>query len=116
MPPAAYTGEAFGVEYLYRQSGLELVSDSTKLDEEIDEGFEDIAEEVGHQGSLEQATTTCPPSEEDMATFGPPPFEDYDDDDDEHDVDDYDYNDGDNNQAEDEQVWSLIIFGIIVGE
>ena len=48
-------------------------------------------------------TATCPTSEEDMATFGPPPLEDYDDDD-EHDGDDHDYNDDENNRAEVEQI------------
>lgn len=38
-PPAKYTGEFFGVEYLYSQSGLQFQPED--LDQEIDEGFED---------------------------------------------------------------------------
>lgn len=41
-PPSQYTGEAFGVEYLYRQSGT--VFKPRDLDKEIDEGFEDLEE------------------------------------------------------------------------
>ena len=38
------TGENFGVEYLYRQSGLELLTDPDDLSRDIDEGFEDFEE------------------------------------------------------------------------
>ena len=44
-PPAQYTGECFGVEYLYRQLCLELVSNPDDLSRDIDEGFEDSREE-----------------------------------------------------------------------
>ena len=39
--PSDYTGELFGVAYLYAQSGRQLVSDKTDLDKDIDEGFSD---------------------------------------------------------------------------
>ena len=41
QPPAQYTWELFGVEYLYVQSGLRLCP-REDLDREIDEGFEDV--------------------------------------------------------------------------
>ena len=41
-PPSIYTGEAFGVEYLYQQSGK--VFKPGDLDKEIDEGFGDMDE------------------------------------------------------------------------
>ena len=39
--PSDYTGELFGVAYLYAQSGRQLVSDKTDLDKDTDEGFSD---------------------------------------------------------------------------
>ena len=41
-PPSKYTGELFGVEYLFRQSGIVLNTQGDELDKQIDEGFEDI--------------------------------------------------------------------------
>lgn len=45
QPPAEYTGEAFGVGYLYQQTG-KVLSDSKDddLDKAIDEGFEDYCD------------------------------------------------------------------------
>ena len=43
QPPMGYTGELFGVEYLYSQSSQ--VMDTQDLDTQIDERFEDIDEE-----------------------------------------------------------------------
>ena len=43
--PSKYTGEAFGVLYLYRQSGRSLICKEEDLDQLIDEGFEDFSEE-----------------------------------------------------------------------
>lgn len=40
-----YTGELFGVEYLYSQSGYTLSPKEEELDKEIDEGFDDMSEE-----------------------------------------------------------------------
>ena len=43
-PPLEYTGELFGVEYLYDQSGNQMVFKDSDLDDEIDEGFQDFDE------------------------------------------------------------------------
>ena len=40
MPPSCYTGELYGVQYLFAQSNLQLPSEE-ELDIEIDEGFGD---------------------------------------------------------------------------
>ena len=40
--PAKYTGELFGVEYLFAQQGQQLCVSTEQLNKEIDEGFEDI--------------------------------------------------------------------------
>lgn len=40
-----YTGELFGAEYLYSQSGYTLSPKEDELDKEIDEGFGDMSEE-----------------------------------------------------------------------
>lgn len=60
--PAAYTKEAFGVEYLYAQSGFMFHPKDEELEEKIDEGFCD-GEEVEND---EQAITVT--HSEDMAT------------------------------------------------
>ena len=53
QPPAKYTGELFGVEYLYHQSGQTFSSTAEELDQQINEGFEDIGDDVDqHVGSL----------------------------------------------------------------
>ena len=44
--PNVYTEELFGVEYLYDQAGLQLISSEDNLDREIDEGFEDVEDEL----------------------------------------------------------------------
>lgn len=63
--PAAYTKEAFGVEYLYAQSGYMFNPKDEELEEKTDKGF---CEEGA--GSGEQVTTTA--HSEDMATVAPP--------------------------------------------
>ena len=45
-PPPLYTGELFGVEYLYHQTGLQFSSTDEEVDREIDEGFGDLEDEV----------------------------------------------------------------------
>ena len=65
QPPAKYTGEAFGILYLYRQSGRSLICKDEDLDQLIDEGFEDFTEEDSN------STTTVAPSGVD-ATLVPP--------------------------------------------
>ena len=46
QPLAEYTGELFGVEYLYAQSGMTFVPSEEDLLTEIDEGFGDTDEEL----------------------------------------------------------------------
>ena len=55
QPPAKYTGEAFGILYLYRQSGRSLICKDEDLYQLIDEGFEDFTEEDSN------STITVPP-------------------------------------------------------
>ena len=44
-PPSTYTGELFGVEYLYDQAGLQMCPMGENMNKEIDEGFEDAEED-----------------------------------------------------------------------
>jgi len=46
QPPAPYTGELLGVEYLLAQSGTALPTDSDDIDNAIDEGFDDFDDSV----------------------------------------------------------------------
>ena len=59
--PSKYTGEIFGVEYLFRQSGIVLNTRGEELDKQIDEGFEDIDDH-------EDLVYTAPPDTEDNNT------------------------------------------------
>ena len=61
QPPSKYTGEIFGVEYLFRQSGIVLNTQGEELDKQIDEGFEDIDDH-------EDFVYTAPPDTEDNNT------------------------------------------------
>ena len=47
-----YTGELFGAEYLYSQSGYTLSPKEDELDKEINEGFGDMSEEDTASPSL----------------------------------------------------------------
>lgn len=38
--PSEYTGELFGIEYLFKQDGLQFTTDDS-VDEDIDEGFDE---------------------------------------------------------------------------
>lgn len=64
QPPAKYTGEAFGILYLYWQSGRSLICKDEDLDQLIDEGFEDFTEEDN--------STATDPSGVDTHTLVPP--------------------------------------------
>ena len=44
-PPSRYTGELFGVEYLFQQSGIVLNTQGEELDKQIDEGFGEMTDE-----------------------------------------------------------------------
>ena len=69
QPPAQYTGEKFGVEYLYNQSGVQLSLPSKQDEQEeedaIDEG---IGDECMYLPSSEHAGDEF---SEDASTFAP---------------------------------------------
>lgn len=64
QPSAEYTGELFGVEYLYAQSGVTFmpVSDAD-LVTDIDEGFGDIDEELADSEANSDDITVALPSD-----------------------------------------------------
>ena len=68
-----YTGELFGVEYLYSQSGYALSPKEDELDKEIDEGFGDvIGEDTAVPPSLmasESDITIAPPDDPDSEGY-----------------------------------------------
>ena len=69
QPPAQYTGELFGVEYLYWQSGMPLITEDLEIAGKSDEGFEDYKDD--DDDFLEQPQI---PAEngEDIFTVAPP--------------------------------------------
>ena len=72
-PPSKYTGELFGVEYLFRQSGIVLNMQGEELDKQIDEGFEeiDIQDDLIYAAPLdpeEHDTAACPMDDSDEET------------------------------------------------
>ena len=68
-----YTGELFGAEYLYSQTGYALSPKEEELDKEIDEGFDDMSEEDASDSSLptlmasEADITIAPPDDQEHA-------------------------------------------------
>ena len=70
-PPSQYTGELFGVEYLYDQAGFQLYTTEENLDKDIDEGFEDVEDEDAPIGSIPpflddpESVSIAPPEESD---------------------------------------------------
>ena len=64
--PSKYTGELFGAEYLYAQSGQEFNPD---LDEEVDKGLDGVEDEGFEDGGTiasleeEESMTMAPPSD-----------------------------------------------------
>ena len=82
-PPAKHTGEAFGLVYLYKQSGKCFYSDDEDLDKAIDEGFEDYSDSdvdpssisLNHPDDSVSLSTVSPPAdtiesdEEEEVTF-----------------------------------------------
>ena len=63
QPPAKHTGEAFGLVYLYKQSGKCFSCEDDELDKAIDEGFEDYTDVVPPthpDDSVSLATVTLP--------------------------------------------------------
>ena len=78
-PPGPYTGELFGVEYLYQQSGYHFVKDEDNLDSQIDEGFEDYED-----SPLDQlAAATIAAAQEDPSIVAPSESDSDDDDEEE---------------------------------
>lgn len=75
QPPAEYTGELFGVEYLFAQSGVTFKPAASEDDliNEIDEGFGDIDEQLDDsEASSDDATVALPPdsaSEDEVSTY-----------------------------------------------
>ena len=58
--PSAYTGELFGVEYLFNQSGGSFSPTKDEVDNQIDEGFDEeelVSEHVDFDGDF---ATTLP--------------------------------------------------------
>ena len=74
QPPAQYTGELFGVEYLYDQCGKAFSPTAEELDQQIDEGFEDIGEDSEPLAPLEvddgDPTVASPVDEGDSSEEG----------------------------------------------
>lgn len=65
--PAKYTGELFGVEYLYNQSGTTFMpTTDADLVSDIDEGFGDIDEELDDPASYDDMTAFSPWDSEDQ--------------------------------------------------
>lgn len=69
-PPAKYTGELLGVQYLYHQTGQLLLLEGDEAEKEIDEGFGDV-EECTPESQLPESE--C---QEDLGTFSLPTEED----------------------------------------
>ena len=64
QPPSKYTGELFGVEYLYEQSNLAFAP-AKDLDSEIDEGFEDVTDVTIATVDQSEHLITVPPPDDD---------------------------------------------------
>lgn len=58
QPPSAYTGELFGVEYLFSQSGQPFCCTKDKVDSLIDEGFDDEEVATEHVNCDDDFTAT----------------------------------------------------------
>jgi hypothetical protein len=69
-PPAKYTGELLGVQYLYHQTGKVLLTEGEEVEKEIDEGFGDIED-----CTPESLQPQCQ-LQEDLGTFSLPTEED----------------------------------------
>ena len=65
QPSAVYTGELFGVEYLYAQMGATFMPASEEdLVTQIDEGFGDIEEELAEESNSYDAIPSLPSDSE----------------------------------------------------
>ena len=66
QPPSRYTGEQFGVQYLYHQSGRSFTTTGDELNVQTDEGFTDVED-------IDQPAITTPlDHDEDLITVAPP--------------------------------------------
>ena len=65
QPSAECTGELFGVEYLYAQSGVTFIPSEEDLLTDIDEGFGDIDEEITDTEISSNDVTVALPSASD---------------------------------------------------
>lgn len=64
QPPSCYTGELFGILYLYQQSDRSINWKDEDLDQLIDEGFEEFTEEESTTtSSVDIDPTLAPPSD-----------------------------------------------------
>ncbi len=72
--PSKYTGEAFGAEYLYAQSGEVFKPD---LDNDVEDGIDGVEDEGYDDGTLSAGLS------EDSLTLAHPSDSDHDNDDDE---------------------------------
>lgn len=70
VPSSSYTGELFGVAYLFSQSNLQFPY-GDQLDVEIDEGFgdcdEDSIDDSNHPLSVDTDATISPPTDEESS-------------------------------------------------
>lgn len=57
MPPTVYRAEAFGIEYLCRQTGGQLIPNGSNFEREIDEGFVEDSLDSGVQLEVELPTS-----------------------------------------------------------
>ena len=60
QPPSAYTGELFGVEYLFDQSGGSFCPTEDEVDNLIDEGFDEEEVASEHVDCDEEFAATLP--------------------------------------------------------
>ena len=67
QPPLLYTGEQFGVHYLYHQTGRSFTTTGDQLDVQIDEGFADVDD-------MDQPAAIAPILDQDehLITVAPP--------------------------------------------
>ena len=76
-PPSQYTGELFGVRYLYNQTGKSFTATGPdQLDAQIDEGFGDV-DELEESSSV---ATHAMDQDEHFVTVAPPADPDSDED------------------------------------
>lgn len=68
QPPERYTGELFGIEYLFEQNGKSLQLDDDQLAKEVDEGID--VKEISEADEVTSCSSSC--LSEDISTFSLP--------------------------------------------